>query len=248
MMMNREIVRPTILLGVLVCVLGVACSDSGTTGPQNTPDKIVLTAGQVHSLDSAGHAIAAANPSNVTLRAMVDSAIAALTVGVEAKRLDVSTDVTTKPLYFVGIHRSASYNTGSFSTWTLVGFDDPSHLTALVEVSGFAQSGNSTPPTTVSGTIGDGTGVVNGLMLTVASNGDVTMWNAGSGAVSFRSDAPAGACPNFTPPNPGLSCALENMHVQFSANATSGSGGAGARQASLATEASVSAMRLIYVP
>jgi hypothetical protein len=247
-MTMRELFQPKVRLALLLCVAGVACGGADSTGPQNTPDKIVLSGGQVHSLDSAGAAIVAANPSNATLKALVDSALGALTAGVEAKRLTVSTDLTTAPLYFVGIHRAISYSSGSFSTWTLVGFDNPSHLTALLEVSGYAASTTTTPPSIISGTIGDGAGVVNALMLQVGSNGAVTMWNASTGTASFHSDAPSGACPNFTPPNPGLSCALETMHTVFTANSASGSGGATARQASLSAEASVSAMRLLYAP
>lgn len=227
--------------------MAVACGGSESTGPQNTPDKIVLTGGQVHSLDSAGAAIVAANPGNATIKAIVDSTLQALTVGAELTRLDVSTNVTTAPLYFIGIHRTGSFTNHSYSTWNVVGFDDPSHLTVLVEVSGFAENGTSTPPTTVSGTIGDGTGIVNGHFIQVGNGGSVTMWDANTGTVSFRSDAPSGSCPNFTPPNPGLSCALETTHFQFTANAAGGSGGAGARQASLASETAVSSMKMIYV-
>jgi len=237
-----------ILAVALASVAAAACSDSKGTGPSNTPETIVLTTGQIASLRSSAQAIANSDPANADLRALVDSTLGVLTAGVEARRLDVTTNLTTVPLYFVGLHRTASYSTHSWSTWTLVGFDDPSHLTALVEVSGFAQSANATPPSTVVGTIGDGTGIVNALMIQVASGGAVTTWRAGSGTAGFRSDTPGAACPNFTPPNPHISCALETKHVQFSANAASGSSGAPARQASLSTEASVAAMRLVYTP
>jgi len=247
-MVNRVQNQSRILVVVLVSAAAAACSDSKGTGPGNTPETIVLTTGQVASLKSAGQTIANSNPSDPDLKALLDSTLGVLTAGVEARRLDVTTDLTTAPLYFVGLHRTASYPNTAWSTWTLVGFDDPSHLTALVEVSGFAQVANATPPSTVTGTIGDGTGIVNALMIQVGSGGTVTKWNAGTGTASFRSDAAGAACPNFTPPNSHISCAVETEHLQFTANAASGSGGAGARQTSLSTESSVSAMRLIYTP
>jgi hypothetical protein len=97
----------------------------------------------------------------------------------------------------------------------------------------------------VSGTIGDGKGIVNSLMLQVGTNGAVTQWNAGSGSASFTSDAPGAACPGFVA-TAKVTCALETMHVHFTANASSGA--SGSRQASLPTDVDVPTMRLIYTP
>jgi len=224
-----------------------ACGSSDTTAPVNAPDKLSFTTAQVKSLDSTGQVIVQTNPNNGTLRSLVDSTLLVFTVGVEAKRVDVTTNLTAAPMYWVGIHRGISRATGSFSTWTLVGMDDPSHLANLIEVSGFAQSSSATPPASVTGTIGDGTGSVNGLLLQVANGGVVTQWNASSGTVSFSSDAPSGACPNFTP-TPNTTCALETMHVHFGAQAASGSGGASGRQAAISPDVAIPAMRLTYTP
>jgi hypothetical protein len=224
----------------------IGCGD--TTTPPILGDKITFTAQQVSSLDSAGVAIKTANPTNGTLKSLVDSTLLVFTAGIVAQRLDVTTNLTTAPLYFVGIHRAVNQSaSSSFSTWTIVGMNDPSNLVNLVEVSGFAQASGTTAPSSVSGTIGDGTGVVNALFLQIAAGGSVTQWNAGSGTVTFSSDAPGATCPNFTP-TAKVTCALETMHVQFTANATSGSGGAAARQASLTTSVAVPAMRLTIIP
>ncbi len=225
----------------------MACHDTTTT-PQILGDRITFTAAQLNSLDSTGGVIETSNPTNGTLRSLVDSTLLVFTAGVEAQRLDITTNLTTAPLYFVGIHRVVNQSaSSSFSTWTLVGMDDPSHLVNLIEASGFAQAGGPTAPSSVSGTIGDGTGVVNALFLQVAAGGSVTQWSANSGPASFSSDAPGAACPNFTP-TAKVTCALETMHVQFAANASSGSGGAGARQASFPTSVAVPTMRLTYIP
>jgi hypothetical protein len=204
-----------------------------------------LTAKQVGALDSIGQVITEANPGNGTLKSLVDSTLLVLTAGVEARRLDVTTNLTTKPLYFVGVHRPVSSGNSAFSTWTLVGMDDPSKLTSLIEVSGFAQSATGTPPASVSGTIGDGTGVVNGLLLAVGNGGSVTEWPASAGTVSFASTASGTACPNF-PPSGNISCTLETMRVRFTMNASGGTGGASARSAAVATDVDVPAMRLTY--
>lgn len=230
-------------LSCTVSVVLAACGSSDSTGPDTAPDVLQLTTKQVGSLDSTGQVITQANPGNATLKALVDSTLLVLTAGVQAKRLDVNTNLTTKPLYFVGVHRTATGVNGSFSTWTLVGMDDPAKLTSLVEVSGFAASATGTAPTSLSGTIGDGAGVVNGMLLAVATGGAVTEWRATTGSASFSSDAPGAACPNFTP-TANITCKLETMHVHFTLNAPNGTGGASARQAGVGVDVDVPAMRL----
>ena len=230
------------------CVLAVAlaaCSGAESTQPLDTPDVLQLTAKQTGSLDSTGRVITQANPGNATLKSLVDSTLLVLTAGVEAKRLDVATNLTTKPLYFVGVHRAVTRGNSAFSTWTLVGMDDPSKLTSLVEVSGFAQTSTSTPPASVSGTIGDGSGVVNGLLLAVGTGGSVTEWRATSGTVSFSSIATGAACPNF-PLTGNITCTLETMRVRFTMSAPGGTGGASARSAVVSTDVDVPTMRLTY--
>lgn len=222
-----------------------ACSSSEPTSTGPVPDLLTLTTKQIGALDSTGRVITQANPGNGTLKSLVDSTLLILTAGVEAKRLDITTNLTTKPLYFVGVHRAVSRASGSFSTWTLVGMDDPEKLTSLVEVAGFAQSSTGTPPTSVNGTIGDGTGIVNGTLLLVANGGAVTEWRAATGTASFSSTATSTACPNF-PFSANVICTLETMRVRFTMSAPSGSSAAGARSASVTTEVDVPAMRLTY--
>jgi hypothetical protein len=237
----------------LVCALSspcvfaaaVACG-SDSTSPSGASGTLELTPGVLRSLDSAGQAIEQANPTDPDLKALVDSTLLALNAGLVAKRLDVSTDLTASPLYFVAIHRTFVGQTNAFSTWNLVGFDDPTHLTTLVEVDGFAP-GTTSAPSAVTGTIGDGSGIVNGLLLRVGAGGSVTKWIANTGAASFVSD-PAGApCPGFTATSV-VSCALETVHVHFTVHAASGSGGAGPSQASVTTDVDAPGMRLKFTP
>jgi hypothetical protein len=232
--------RSRITICLAAALAAGACEGSSSTVPGLPPDSFILSAAQKKSLDSTGGVIKQANPGNATLQSLVDSTLQVLAAGVEARRLNVTTNLTTKTLYFVGIHRAVSRSTGSFSTWTLVGFDDPSHLTVLVEVAGFAQNQTATPPTSVSGTIGDGTGKVNGLMLDVGSGGSVVMFTASSGTASFVSGAPGAACPGFTPTSI-VTCAIETMTVRFTMTA-------GTRNASQPSDAGAPGMRLFFTP
>ena len=225
----------TILLSCAAFVL--AACESDTVLPAPAPDVLQLTAAQEKSLDSIGTVLKQANPGNPDLESLVDSTLQVLNAGVEAKRIAITTDLTTAPLFFVGVHRAVSRAGGSFSTWTLVGFDSPSKLTSLVEVAGFAQNTTTTPPTSVNATIGDGTGLVNGRLMQIGANGSVTTFIATSGPVSFTSDAPGAACPGTFPTN--VTCKLETMHVRFTL-------GGGAKTASQTTDVEVPGMRLTY--
>lgn len=233
----------------LACVIAItlaACSGGKeSTSPEPAPDVLQLTQKHIGALDSTGQVITQANPGNATLKSLVDSTLLVLTAGVEAKRLDVTTNLTTKPLYFVGVHRAVSRGTSSFSTWTLVGMDDPSKLESIVEVNGFAQSATATPPSTVSGTIGDGTGIVNGLLLAVGNGGAVTEWRAATGTATFSSTTAGAACPNFVPTG-NIICTLETMRVRFTMSAPNGTGSSSARSATTTTDVDVPAMRLTY--
>jgi hypothetical protein len=235
----NALTRITICLAAALAA--AACEGSPGTDPAVPPNSFILTAAQKKSLDSTGGVIKQANPGNGTLQSLVDSTLQVLAAGVEARRLNVTTNLTTKTLYFVGIHRAVSRSTGSFSTWNIVGFDDPSHLTVLMEVSGFAQNQTTTPPTSVSGTIGDGTGIVNGLMLEVGSGGSVVMHSAGSGTASFVSGAPGAPCPGLTPSSPFVTCTLETMTVRFTMTA-------GTLNASQPSDADAPGMRLFFPP
>lgn len=229
---------------VVTAAFALGCSsESGTIHTPPSGDSFAFSAAQVSSLDSTGQAVVTSNPGDASLKSLLDSTLQVLTAGVTAKRVDVNTDLTTAPLYFVGIHRVIERASGSFSTWNVVGMDDPEALVNLIEVSGFAQSGTATAPSSVSGSIG--TGAVNALFLKVASGGAVTEWDNNSGTLSFSSDAPTVPCP-VANPSANLTCAIETMHVHFDVTAASGSGGAPGRHATVATDVDIPTMRLTY--
>ena len=239
--------RSHILLVLATAVaLTTACYEK-TTSPAPSGDVITLTSAQVSSLTTKADQIADANPGSGSFRSLVDSTLLALQAGVQMQRLQVSTDLTTAPLYFVGIHRVIHQsNGGSFSTWTLVGFESPSAFANIVQTSGFAPSPTSTAPASQSGTIGDGTGLVNGQLFQVSGN-TIGTFNYSSGMASFVSSAPSGPCPNGNP-EPKTVCTLETMTVKFNVSATQSIASSLMRTASVATEVAVPAMRLTYTP
>lgn len=234
-------------VGAAVTML-VACS-ADVTAPVTPPGVIQLTAAQVHSLDSSVNVAATNNPGNEDVRTLLDSALDVLAAGVQAKQIDVNTDVTAAPLTFVGIHRAyTNPSGGSFSTWTVVGFDDPAHLSTLIDLGGYAV-GAATAPNSASGDIG-GSGVGNARFFQLAPGGAVTDWIVSSGSESFVSDSitPGGPCPGFQPAA-NVTCTTETLHVHFDVQAAgSTDGAAGARHATAATDVDVPTMRLDYKP
>jgi hypothetical protein len=225
--------------------LVAACSDNKISGATtDTPASFNFTPAQVQVIDSIGGVVVATNPAIPDIQSLMDSTLGVLTAGIEARRVDVSTNLTNAPLYFVGIHRVVERASGSFSTWNVVGLDDPATLANLIQVSGFASSNGATAPMTVSGTIGDGTGAVNGALWQIATGGNASRWPATSGTVSFTSGAPGAPCPGFVA-TAVLTCSIETLQMRF--NMTGASGGAGSRQASVATEVAIPTMRLTYI-
>jgi len=245
-MLVNSFARATFLVAITALASLAACG-SDNTGPTLPSDVIQLTGGQVSALDSAVKVAVGSNPSNPDLKALLDSAIDALAAGVQAKRIDVNTDLTTAPLFFVGIHRAYSIAAGgSFSTWTVVAFDDPSHVSTMIDLGGFAPGG-AAPPNSASGTIG-GDGVGNARFFHLAPGGAVTYWIVSSGTESFVSDSTTrgGTCPGFKP-IPHVTCTVETLHLHFDVTAAGSVDGAtGARHATVVSGVEVPTMRLDY--
>ena len=244
---RRALQATTCLAAAWLAALG--CGDSNPTMPNPpTGAEFTLSQAQLSAMTTRAGQLADANPGNGSLQSLVDSTLLALQAGVVMKRVDVQTDLTTAPLYFVGLHRVIHQaGGGSFSTWTLVGFEDPAAFANVIQVSGFAQSPSAIAPTSVSGTIGDGLGLVNGQLLQVGAANSLTTWNVSTGTASFSSDAPSGPCPNGNP-EPKTVCTLETMHVTFSITAAQLGAAGQTRHATVTTEVAVPAIRLTYTP
>jgi hypothetical protein len=248
--MTSRIVRASLASFALVSAAsaaGCGSSDTPVTGLISSDDKILTTA-LIKSLDSAGQAIAQANPTNRSIQTLVDSTLTILMAGISSHRIDVSTDLTTNPLFFVGVHRV--YNRSGVpasATWNIVGMDDPSKLGNMIEFGGFAQGTGGIAPESLTGTIGDGSGVVNGELIQVAGSGASTIWSASSGSVSIVTDPGTTPCTGFTGVGK-VTCTLETVRVQFTLTSTGAVGATGGRHAATTTIAMIPTMRLTYSP
>src|SRR4051812_129210 len=211
-----------VAFGMLAAVFVVACGDGSPTESPPVSGNITLSAAQLHSLDSSGTIIKQTFPQDPSVAAVVDSALRALSAGIVATRVTLTTNVQPAPQYLVGIHRVFRHGTTSSSTWTVIAMDDPSHLSSLVEAGGFAQSSSTTAPETVSGTIGSSGNIGNGLALELGASNAVRMWRFNSGTASFSSTPTGTACPNFTA-TAVVSCTLETLRVSFAVTGTNGS-------------------------
>jgi len=238
--------RRLLTLGLAAALL-IGCGGDDPTQPAPpTGDTFILTSAQVNAMTDRAETVEQSNPGSTSFKSFVDSTLLALQAGVTMKRLDVTTNLTTAPLYFIGIHRVVNQSSGgSFSTWTLIGFEDPSAFANVVEVSGFAQSSTSTAPSTVSGPIGNT--IMNAQLLQVQPNNTIAVWNYSTGSASFASDAPTGACPNGSP-QPKLTCSIENMTVTFNVTAAQSASSNITRSASVPVSVTVPALRLTYTP
>jgi len=112
--MRNAAVTVRLVSALIATAAIIACNSTVDVLP--APATIQLTSTQEASLDSIGRAIKQGNPTDPTLQSLVDSTLLVLHAGVEAKRVDITTDLTTAPLYFVGVHRAVSRQSGSFST------------------------------------------------------------------------------------------------------------------------------------
>ena len=177
----------------LAAALLLACDGDPTT-PTPPLEQFTLSAEQVSAMNARAGQVMATDPSNTSFKAFVDSTLLVLQAGVTMKHLDVTTNLTSAPMYFIGLHRVVNQPNGSsFSTWTLVGFEDPATFANVIEVSGFAESSSSAAHGAI------GSGYANGQLLQVLTDGTVAVWNYSTGSASFVSDLPTGACPNGSP-------------------------------------------------
>ena len=129
----------------------------------------------VNSLDSTAQVIVQANPGNATLKSFADSTLLVLTAGIQAQRVNITTNLTSAPLYFVGIHRTINRATGA-----VFDVDVGRHRRSVAPHEHRRgrrlrrRSPTGAAPTSLSATIGDGSGAVNGRLLQVATGGAVT--------------------------------------------------------------------------
>jgi len=194
----------------LACVMTaalVAGCDS-MTGTSPLGPSIHLSASQAAVLVTRVAQIAPVHPE---LSWLGDSVSLVLTSGAEADRIDIATDLASGPFYAVGLQRAISTPTNSFSTFTLIAFDDPNNPTNFIIVDGYAPGTGLTPPTSVSGSFG--TQTVSGHLFHVAGS-TVSEWRAETGSASFSTGSSGGACLAFHATT-GVTCAGSALQGTF---------------------------------
>ena len=205
----------------LACVLAatlLAGCTKDPSSPRPTPGTIELTGAQAATVTSR---IELAVTSNADLAWLADSVQLVITSGATAKRIAVTTDFDVDEYFAVSLQRKRSAGANSFSTFHLIGFDDPTNPTHFVVISGYASDADASPPLLASGTFdAPGTSVsVNGYLIGL-ENSMVRTWRATAGSASLATGGgSAGACVGF-PATDGVTCAEGEIQVSFSITET----------------------------
>jgi hypothetical protein len=232
---NRACARRAATL-VMLSVSGVVGACSDTTQPQR-PATLVLDANEAAALNAKFELIAAASQD---LQWLTDSANIVIQAGTQVKLIPVTVDGGATSYYAVSLIRNLM-TTNAFSTFHLIAFDNPSNPTHFLVLNGYAASGDSHPPTTISGTFG-GSDVFAHLI--TASAGLVNDWQATDGSATLSlggvSDSPC------TLPLPqGVSCLFATLDAQASILAATAGQSVTTRSAAIAP-ATVPGLLLTY--
>jgi hypothetical protein len=214
--------------------------ESDTTVPGPTGDLITLNAQQAALI--AGR-IVEFSSDDPTLSALADTIQFVVKSGAEVQRIDVTTSFGVTSYWTVSLHRTHSGPSQSWSTFHVIGFDDPSDPTEFLILGGFSQVAGTTAPTSISGSIGsNASSSLTGHFFGVIGD-QVGMWNASGGTVSMTATSTAGACPNFTAQ--GMTCAKSSMATTFSITQTvTGGAPATGQRTGSASDATVPGVRL----
>jgi len=198
--MRQRLVRSVLAVAFGV---GVGCNGDESGGP--TPAAIALSASQAAAIVATAEQLSAVHPELSWLADSVDLVIRA---GAEAWRIDVVVDGESRTYYGVALQRAIA-TANAFSTFHLLAFNNASSPTDFLIASGYASSGNSTPPTSVVGTFG-GTAVFAHFIH--VSGSAITDWLATQGSASFTRWNTGGPC-DLSTPSPSVACAYSELAV-----------------------------------
>lgn len=233
------------MLLVLTLLGAQGCESDKIVTPITTGEVITLTQAQAATLVSRMTSFSSTDPS---LAALGDTARFVLTAGAEARQINVTTDLGDGPYWAVSIHRSRT-GTGSspqsWSTFHVIAFNEPNDPTRFMVLGGFNQVSGSTPPTSVVGSIGStATSSLTAHLFSVSGT-QVSAWHASAGTSSLSATATSEACPGFS--GSGMTCVKSTMATSFNITTTiPGSGSAGTRTMSTASEQAVPGIRLAF--
>ena len=240
-------IRKTLLAAGLAAL--TACESNETVIGLTTGQVIQLTnaqaATQVSRMSAFG---SASSTSDATLRALADSARFVLTAGAEARQISVTTDLGDGPYWAVSMHRARAGSGASPQSWAtfhVIAFNEPNNPTRFIVLGGYSSVNGTTPPTTVSGSIGSNATSSLTAHLFSVSGSQVSAWHASAGTSSLTATPSADACTGFNAT--GMTCVRSSMAVTFSITATvAGNGTTGQRTASSSGAQTAPGVRLSF--
>ena len=188
---------------VVTSLFTLGCGSDKATGPET---RITLSAAQATILTNKITLIA---PLHSQIAWLADSANLVIKSGAEADLVPISTTIGAGPFYAVGLQRGVQGSAGSFSTFDLIAFNDPSNPTDFIVVDGY-NSGSGAPPTSVSGPFD---GPAYGYLFHIEGS-TVSSWAAALGTAAFTRGLPGGACEGFQSSS-GVTCALTSLTASF---------------------------------
>ena len=227
----------------LAVVMG--CESDKTVVGVTTGEVIQLTNAQAAALVSHMSTLSTKDPS---LAALADSARFVLTAGAEARQIAVTTDLGDGPYWAVSMHRSRA-GTGtspqSWSTFHVIAFNEPNNPTRFIVLGGYSSVSGTTPPNSVSGSIGSSATYSLTGHLFNESGTQVSSWHASGGTASMTVTPTTDACTGFTAS--GMTCVRSSMSATFDITTTvAGNGTTGQRTASSSSSQTAPGVQLSF--
>ena len=225
-------------------VAAMGCESDKTVVGVTTGEVIQLTNAQAAALVSHMSTISTKDP---TLASLADSARFVLTAGAEARQVAVTTDLGDGPYWAVSLHRSragSGASPQSWSTFHVIAFNEPNNPTRFIVLGGYSSASGTTPPASVSGSIGSSsTSSLTAHLFSVSGN-QLSAWHANGGTVSLTATPLAESCAGFTAT--GMTCIRSTMAATFNITSTvAGNGTTGQRTVSSSGAQTVPGVRLI---
>lgn len=190
-------------------VLGLLAACSSSTSPGPKQHTVELTAAQAQAIAQRLEQIGASNPA---LGDLADSIAVGIQAGAVVNSIDLTGDLGDGPFYAFGLKRVFEGAPGFGPELNVLAFDNPSDPQNFVLIDVMASSGT---PDAAAGSFGTSAG---GVVFQVSGDSLLT-WDATGGLVSITGHGPNGGCGSYQPP-PGITCALETMHISFSITST----------------------------
>lgn len=203
------------VLSTFAAALLLTSCESDTTLSTPTGDLITLDAQQAAAIVGRIEQFSSTDP---TLGALADTIQFVVKAGAEVQRVEATTSFGVTSYWTVSLHRSRAAPSQSWSTFHVIGFNDPSNPTEFLILGGFAQVVGATPPTSLNGPIGaTPNSSLTGHFFSVVGT-QVGMWNASGGTVSMTATSSGESCPSFNAP--GMTCTKSSMATTFSITQT----------------------------